>query len=136
MVTGELLRAKRGDEVSLLPVQHIAHSRHSAFTCPPRGMEAKRSNQEPHVSHKKKRRDRIPVVVISAAAHGQNGRQQARLGLGYGHINLIWRGHCVDAESAARRYAALWNPSFSHSCHRSKSRNKGKESVTCSLRIS
>ena len=59
------MRARRGDAVSLLPVQHIAHSRHSAFTFPPRGIEASGSKQEPHVSHKNKRRDRIPVVVIS-----------------------------------------------------------------------
>ena len=65
------MRARRGDEVSLLPVQHIAHSRHSAFTFPPRGIEASGSKQEPHVSHKNKKRDRIPVVVLSAAAHGQ-----------------------------------------------------------------
>ena len=47
---------------------------------PAQRMEAKGSNQEPRVSHKNRRQDRIPVVVISAAVHGQSGQQQARLG--------------------------------------------------------
>jgi hypothetical protein len=36
---------------------------------------------EPMFRIQNKRRDRFPVVVISAAAHGQTGRQQARLRL-------------------------------------------------------
>jgi hypothetical protein len=73
MVTGGAFESEERREVSLLPVQHISHSRHSAFTCRPRGEWRRGVYTRSCVFRiQNKRRDRIPVVIISAAAHGQS----------------------------------------------------------------